>query len=326
MSRSNLAIVIPAFKIDFFDKALESIAIQSCKDFTLYIGDDASKSDLKGVADKYINQIDIVYHRFENNLGGTDLIAHWNRCVDLVQGEEWVWLFSDDDFMGPGCVEDFYKNCRSYPNFDIFHFNLVRVNQYGEPLSDKIEFPEIISIENLLVGRLRSSLQTTVVEYVFRRSRFVEEGYFQNFDLAWGSDDATWIKIARNTNIKNINESTVYWRSSNANISTQNEQSIVFRKMNARIAFINWLTSDFRSENLKLEPGFLKRELWNWFRRFLLSGTKVLSFKEVCMLVSSFNSVMDASLFEIFYRYAYFLFHFYLCRFKMFVANLKNKS
>ena len=39
---AELAIVIPAYKIMYFDQALSSIANQTCKDFTLYIGDDSS--------------------------------------------------------------------------------------------------------------------------------------------------------------------------------------------------------------------------------------------------------------------------------------------
>ena len=38
----TLAIIIPAYKGRFLGEALESLARQSCMDFTVYVGDDCS--------------------------------------------------------------------------------------------------------------------------------------------------------------------------------------------------------------------------------------------------------------------------------------------
>ena len=54
----QLAIIIPAYKETFLRKALESIASQTCKDFTLYIGDDCSPNDLKSIVSDFT-----VHHR-----------------------------------------------------------------------------------------------------------------------------------------------------------------------------------------------------------------------------------------------------------------------
>jgi glycosyltransferase involved in cell wall biosynthesis len=106
---SDLAIIIPAYKIDFFKDTLDSLARQTCKDFTVYIGDDCSPDDFKSLIAEYKDKIHIVYCRFDENLGGKDLVGHWKRCIDLTQNEPWLWLFSDDDVIGERCVELFYK-------------------------------------------------------------------------------------------------------------------------------------------------------------------------------------------------------------------------
>lgn len=77
----KLAIVIPAYKVDFFETVLFSLAQQTCKDFTVYIGEDCSRDDFKSLIEQYSKQLDIVYRRFEVNFGGHDLVAQWNRCV-----------------------------------------------------------------------------------------------------------------------------------------------------------------------------------------------------------------------------------------------------
>ena len=49
----SLAIVIPAYKIDYFKATLDSLSVQTRKDFTVYIGDDCSPSDFKQLIDDY---------------------------------------------------------------------------------------------------------------------------------------------------------------------------------------------------------------------------------------------------------------------------------
>ena len=64
--RKQLAIVIPAYKSTFLKSTLESIARQTCKDFTVYIGDDCSPYNLECIVDDYKDQIDVVYKRLPN--------------------------------------------------------------------------------------------------------------------------------------------------------------------------------------------------------------------------------------------------------------------
>ena len=65
---SDLAIVIPAYKVDFLEATLESIANQSRKEFVLYVGDDCSPYDVSSLVDKYSHKFNVVYHRFEDTV------------------------------------------------------------------------------------------------------------------------------------------------------------------------------------------------------------------------------------------------------------------
>lgn len=71
-----MAIVIPAYKGRFLKETLDSIAVQAHKDeFVLYIGDDASPERLDKIVESYQNKVNLVYHRFSENMGGKDLVA-----------------------------------------------------------------------------------------------------------------------------------------------------------------------------------------------------------------------------------------------------------
>ena len=100
----RLAIIIPAYKATFLPAALDSIAMQTCKDFTLYVGDDCSPEPIGSIVEQYRDKIDLVYQRFDTNLGSKDLVAQWERCIAMSRDEPYIWLFSDDDVMEPNCV------------------------------------------------------------------------------------------------------------------------------------------------------------------------------------------------------------------------------
>ena len=77
----KIAIVIPAYKCRFLRQTLDSIVVQTCRSFTVYIGDDASPQNLKEIVSDYADKMNIVYRRFDTNLGGVDLPGHWDRCI-----------------------------------------------------------------------------------------------------------------------------------------------------------------------------------------------------------------------------------------------------
>ena len=56
----KLAIIIPAYKDTYLHNALSSISNQTCKDFNLYIGDDASPYDLTKIIKPFYNKLNII--------------------------------------------------------------------------------------------------------------------------------------------------------------------------------------------------------------------------------------------------------------------------
>lgn len=49
----KIAIVIPAYKCRFLRQTLDSIVVQTCRSFTVYIGDDASPQNLKEISNVF---------------------------------------------------------------------------------------------------------------------------------------------------------------------------------------------------------------------------------------------------------------------------------
>jgi len=265
---NKLAIVIPAYKRDYFDQALASIANQTCKNFTVYVGDDNSPHEIHEVVKKFDRQIKITYKRFNENLGGTDLAAQWNRCLDMAEGEEWLWLFSDDDIMEPNCVELFYNFIDTNSEASLLHFNVQIIDGNGRIKTELAPFPDRLSSANFFRGRINGDISSFAVEYIFKRDLYLKNGKFERFDLAWNSDDATWIKFAFENEIHTIRGGKILWRYSNSNISadTWNKQTIE-RKVRASIEYLIWV-----------EEIFTRRSITQDVSDFQKVKTKILTF------------------------------------------------
>lgn len=234
-----MAIVIPAYKETFLRQTLESIANQTDKRFHLYVGDDCSPYDLESIVNEFEDRIALTYKRFDTNLGGKDLVAQWERCIAMSEEEPYIWLFSDDDIMGENCVEQFYKSLPAHPDYDVFHYDVDVIDKEGKVIR-KVRYPSEISSRELYRSKIKGSLECFVVEYIFSRKIYEKSGGFVRFDLAWGSDLATWVKFGQDKGIYTIPGAVVYWRSSGENISTNEKPEILQRKTLALVECLKW--------------------------------------------------------------------------------------
>lgn len=282
----SLAIVIPAFKVSFLKETMESIVAQTDQRFNLYIGDDSSPHNMNSIIEEFENKINLVYHRFETNLGGTDLVSQWERCIALTQGEPYIWLFSDDDTMDPNCVKMFYETLEQNPECELFHFNINMIDDFnGGRIKTLPEFPKTLSAGEYLEEKLRGNIVSYVVEFIFSREIYNRVEGFQNFDLAWGSDFMTWLKmssISTNGIITILgNKCKVNWRKSSENISPNKAKPILLRKIKSLInnaVFIKKELNDHQKAYYPLKKSF------HWVRfplGYIYANRNLLSPKEI---------------------------------------------
>lgn len=280
----QLAIIIPVYKSTFLKETLDSISNQTNKNFTLYIGDDCSPYNIESIVKNYINKIDIVYKRFDTNLGGHDLVSQWERCIDMTQNEEWIWLFSDDDIMGPLCVESFYNVLNRTKYKPLFHFDIKIINDDGIIIKEPKKYPNGLRSYNYYKGKMKGEYMSLVVENIFSREVYLKYNKFQKFDLAWGSDTATWIKFSEDEGFTSISEEYVYWRSGAFNISPNMSEQIATRKIIALVSFLNWSFYYFSHKNINCFKtnirAFISRA--NLFKPFISANLLNKCIKEFC--------------------------------------------
>ncbi len=214
-----LAIIIPYFKLTFFDETLQSLANQTDQRFKVYIGDDASPEDCTPLLEKYKGQFDFDYHRFESNLGSKSLTKQWERCIALSGDEEWLMILGDDDVLGATVVEEFYKQ------YDIIvgNTNMVRfatkiIFEETKTISELYTHPVWERATNSYFRKYRGMARSSLSEYIFSKSTYIKYGFI-DYPLGWHSDDKAWLDFSDNKMIFSINESIVFIRISNSSIS-----------------------------------------------------------------------------------------------------------
>lgn len=246
MAVPDLAIIIPAYKDEFLDETLRSLCNQTVKDFSVYIGDDNSPYGLKDIVDKYADQLNLTYRRFDSNLGKDDLVAHWNRCLEIMEGETYFCLFSDDDLMTPSCVETFYEAVRTI-DADVFHFNIDLIDVNNQLLKRCNAYPPVLTIDDFLYRLYTDKIDARMPEFVFRTEHFRRTGGFVNFDIAYRADNATVIRCAMRSGIHTLPAGKVLWRDSGQNLSATMEVAIHIRRVCASADFFNWLEGYYES-------------------------------------------------------------------------------
>lgn len=249
MKKNSLAIIIPFYKIDFFEKTLSSLAQQTDQRFQVYIGDDASPVPPTELLEKYQGKFSFTYKRFKDNLGSVSLVKQWERCIAMMQKEEWFMILGDDDVLGENVVETFYKNLPEIEKTaHVVRCSSVLINEKDEPISQEYHHPQLENaIESYckkLIGESRSSLS----EYIFRKESYNTFG-FKDYALAWTTDDRAVIDFSQNKPIFSIN-ALVKVRMSDQNITGKKDN--LQPKILARLQSTKAILQDF-SRQLTVE-------------------------------------------------------------------------
>jgi glycosyltransferase involved in cell wall biosynthesis len=204
-----LAIVIPYYKLAFFEDTLQSLANQTDKRFNVYIGDDGSPEDCSTVIAKFEGLFPFLYKRFDVNLGSVYLVKHWQRCISLIGEEQWIMILGDDDQLESSAVESFYKKYEVFVNqSNVIRFATQVIAHKKSQVSSVLIHEEWEKSTTAYYKKIKGLTRSSLSEYIFSRPIY-EKHQFKNYPLAWHSDDMAWIEFSENKPIFSINDSCV---------------------------------------------------------------------------------------------------------------------
>ena len=244
-----ISFILPAYKGHFLKESIKSILNQTYIHFELVIVNDCSPEDIRSIVLSY-NDEHIRYYENEKNIGAKDLVANWNHCLQYAQGE-WAVMASDDDVYAPEFASEMIRLVEKYPEVNLVHSRLQVIDAQGRQTAVSEPSIERESAEEFIFQNIVKRRKQVAPNFMFRLSAMKGIGGFVNFPMAWGSDDATWCKLALTCEGVGYSSQALFsWRYSGENISSL--RSNLFDKAKTRILFATY----FEKEILP----FLKKE------------------------------------------------------------------
>ena len=230
--------VLPAYKARFFREALDSILAQTYKDFELIIVNDASPEDLDSIVKSY-DDPRIRYYVNEHNIGGKDLVAQWNHCLEYAEGD-YIILASDDDVYFPQYLEKMDALVQKYPEVNVFRPRVQRINEKGEIFEIESILPEYSSLLEFAYARHCNYIKSGIPFYIMKKSTLLAMGGYVNYPLAWYADDDIVARMSKD-GIVSSSEILFSFRHSGENITTkENDSETLMRKLKATQMHYDW--------------------------------------------------------------------------------------
>ena len=288
-----LAIVIPYFKRTFFEVTLQSLANQTNQYFKVYIGDDASPENPAKLLEKYRNKFSFKYYKFDKNIGAHALTKQWERCIDLIENEEWIMILGDDDVLDKNLIQEFYKNLDriNIEKINVIRFASVVIDEHCQQVSENFEHPVIETIADSFYRKFKGNSRSSLSEYVFSRSSY-NDFHFKNYPLAYHSDDMAWFDFSTNKLIYTINNSVVKIRKTKWSISGDCSNALL-KKTAIQMFFTNliynylYLFSKKQAidilygweQKIKWDRSLSPHEWWFLVKNYIKKGTILDLFK-----------------------------------------------
>ena len=244
----RFSFVIPAYKSEYLQVAIDSILQQTYIDFELIIVDDASPYHLESIVNQY-NDNRIVFHRNENNIGGKNLVSNWNKCIKYAKGE-YVILASDDDIYSPFFLQQVDERIKDYPDVDIIRSRVNRIESDGIITDIEQIYKPFMPFSEFVFYWLKGIINC-IANYAFKRTVLLDAGGFVDMPCAWYSDDITILNMSVN-GMATTDDALFYFRTSDKSISWTFNQETIRKKWKANGMFYQWFNDTIIPKMRKL--------------------------------------------------------------------------
>ena len=271
----SFSFVMPAYKSQFLSEAIESILKQTYSIFELIVINDASPDNLKKIVDQFRDER-IWYKENDENIGGKDLVANWNHCIQFAKND-YIILATDDDYYEPDFLSEAVRLIGKYPHTNIIRSGVKKVDENNKILD--IEFPlkEFMDNWEFALCWAKGYMISCVSNYIFNREALVSKGGFISFPHAHFSDDATALAMAE-YGIANIQKNCMNFRMSSINLSNQGNYKLAIQQVHATDDFMSWYLSHIRQLEINLHEDFFERACYGGCKnKYLILVEKLVS-------------------------------------------------
>ncbi len=228
----KISVCIPAYnRPNYLRSAIQSVLLQTFRDFELIVVDDASPQNLEPVIKEFHdNRI-----RFFRNKVNVNYVKNWNLCLEQARGE-YIKFLLDDDVFKPHLLERQAAVLQQFPSVGFVGCRYDVIDADGKPhnapetqkeqyrlfLRDTQE-PGTVFIREYLLGKRAVGLPTSIM---FRRALMRTSGFNPEVDFA--ADIDMWMDLALRSDFYYIDEELCSVRFHSGTVSQSVTQRDVF--------------------------------------------------------------------------------------------------
>lgn len=251
----SFSFIMPAFKSEYLYEAIDSILKQSYSIFEVIIINDASPENIKEIVNQFKDER-ILYKENETNIGGKDLVANWNHCIQYAHND-YIILATDDDTFESSFLSEAIKLIKKYPHVNLIRSGVKKIDTNNNILD--IEFPlkEFMTSWEFALCWAKGQTISCVSNYIFNKEALLSRGGFISFPHAHFSDDATALAMA-SEGVANISSNCMNFRMSTQNLSNQGNYLIALQQIKATDEFMSWYLSYIKEINITPDDFFEK--------------------------------------------------------------------
>lgn len=276
---NKLAIIIPYYKHKYFGKTLESLSAQTDKRFSVYIGDDGSPESPEDILSDFKDKLPFSYVHFQENIGGKNLVDHWERCIKLSKNEDWIMILGDDDTLSENYVEAFYQHLSKVEkkSIQVIRFASRHIDENDVPTSAIYTNPETELAAESYMRIFKGNGRSTLTEHIFTRKTF-EKHHFRNFPVAFGSDVVAWLEFPEMGVIYSINDAFANIRISADHLSSKPDPVLRYKRHEGIYLFNRYIIQNYASYFSKEDQYLILKKAYKNLRSATRSKKEALSY------------------------------------------------
>jgi GT2 family glycosyltransferase len=266
MSRPTVSVVMSVYNGErYLPEAVESILNQTLQDFEFIVIDDGSTDRTPDILRSY-PELEVVS---QPNAGLTPSL---NRGFRLAQGR-YIARMDADDVALPTRFERQVAYLDAHPQVGLLGTAYYQIDDQGKILR-QVVMPCSDHELRLALARYNPFLHSSIM---VRKELAEKLGYYDEDERYKCCEDYEfWIRLARRSQLANLDEALVKWRLHQANVTTRDDdhklrgdvrlRSRVIREQGLPLHYWFYVLKPWLA--LRLPPG-----VRNWFRRTLLRRT-----------------------------------------------------
>lgn len=128
-----VSVLIPAYRANWFQQALESAMLQTYKNIEIIVCDDSSNEDIEKIVQRAMSVDNRVHYARNGPPNG--ILSNHLKCFSLAKGE-FIKFLNDDDLLEPTCIEKMLRAFKQHPSVTLVTSKRKRIDASSVDLGD----------------------------------------------------------------------------------------------------------------------------------------------------------------------------------------------